>query len=151
MIQQTLSRIRRDTPARVLITKIGLDGHDRGSRIVAAYLRDAGMDVIYTPPWQSIDSVVNMALQEDVDVIGISTLATDHLIIPDMMQALVKAGLDSVQVFVGGIIPQQERPMLEQAGVRAIFGPGSGRDEIIASARTLAADARLQKQQQFGA
>ena len=71
------------SPPRVLITKIGLDGHDRGSRIVAAYLRDAGMEVIYTPPWQEIQSVVQLALQEDVDLIGVSSLATDHLIIPD--------------------------------------------------------------------
>ena len=82
------------SPPRVLITKIGLDGHDRGSRIVAAYLRDAGMEVIYTPPWQQIESVVQLALQEDVDLIGVSSLATDHLIIPDMMQALREAGLE---------------------------------------------------------
>ena len=65
-------------PIRVLVTKIGLDGHDRGSRVVAAYLRDAGMEVIYTPPWQSIDNVIALAEQEDVDVIGVSSLATDH-------------------------------------------------------------------------
>ena len=80
-------------PARVLVTKIGLDGHDRGSRIVAAYLRDAGMEVIYTPPWQSIAAVVKLATEEDVDVIGISSLATDHLIVPKMMDALREAGL----------------------------------------------------------
>ena len=80
---------------RVLITKLGLDGHDRGSRLVAAYLRDAGMEVIYTPPWQDIQSVVQLALQEDVDLIGISSLATDHLIIPDLIKALKDAGLDS--------------------------------------------------------
>ena len=77
------------SPCRVIITKIGLDGHDRGSRIVAAYLRDAGMEVIYTPPWQSIQAVVQLAQQEDVDLIGISTLATDHLIIPDLMRAVM--------------------------------------------------------------
>ena len=92
------------TPGRVLVTKIGLDGHDRGSRIVAAYLRDAGMEVIYTPPWQSIQAVVQLAQQEDVDLIGISTLSTDHLIIPDLMRALADAGLEAVAVFVGGII-----------------------------------------------
>lgn len=132
-------------PCRVLITKIGLDGHDRGSRIVAAYLRDAGMEVIYTPPWQSIQAVVQLAQQEDVDLIGISTLATDHLIIPDLMQALVDAGLQSVAVFVGGIIPAPERPMLEAAGVRAIFGPGSLREEIVDCALRLAAEAQQEK------
>jgi methylmalonyl-CoA mutase C-terminal domain/subunit len=138
------------SPARALITKIGLDGHDRGSRIVAAYLRDAGMEVIYTPPWQEIQSVVQLALQEDVDLIGISSLATDHLIIPEMMAALREAGLDSVEVFVGGIIPEQERPMLLKAGVRAIFGPGSQRDDIVECAKGLAAESRDKKQQAFG-
>ena len=79
---------RKDSRPRVLVTKIGLDGHDRGSRIVAAYLRDAGMEVIYTPPWQTIDAVVGISRQEDIDVIGLSSLATDHLIIPELMSAL---------------------------------------------------------------
>lgn len=132
-------------PARVLITKIGLDGHDRGSRIVAAYLRDAGMEVIYTPPWQAIESVVQTALQEDVDVIGISSLATDHLILPDLMDALRAAGLEAIKVFVGGIIPEQERQMLMDAGVRAVFGPGAKREEIVDCARLLVIDSRKQK------
>ena len=79
-------------PYRILVTKIGLDGHDRGSRIVAAYLRDAGMEVIYTPPWQALDDVVRLAGDEDVDVIGISSLSTDNLIIPALMSRLVAAG-----------------------------------------------------------
>jgi len=137
-------------PARVLITKIGLDGHDRGSRIVAAYLRDAGMEVIYTPPWQEIESVVQLALQEDVDVIGISSLATDHLIIPELMKALKGADMGAIEVFVGGIIPEQERPMLIDAGVREVFGPGSQRDEIVDCAKQMAAEARVKKQQMFG-
>ena len=90
-------------PARVLVTKIGLDGHDRGSRIVAAYLRDAGMEVIYTPPWQSIGAVVKLAMEEDVDVIGVSSLATDHLIVPKLMEALRAAGLGHIGLLVGGI------------------------------------------------
>jgi methylmalonyl-CoA mutase C-terminal domain/subunit len=108
------------------------------------------MEVIYTPPWQEIQSVVQLALQEDVDLIGVSTLATDHLIIPDMMAALREAGLDSVAVFIGGIIPEQERPMLLEAGVRAIFGPGSLRDDIVGCARELASEARVKKYQSFG-
>ena len=137
------------SPVRVLITKIGLDGHDRGSRIVAAYLRDAGMEVIYTPPWQQIGSVVQLALQEDVDLIGVSSLATDHLIIPDMMLALKEAGLEDVAVFVGGIIPEQERPMLESAGVEAIFGPGSQREDIVACAQRLGGEAQRAKQSRY--
>ncbi|OUR83024.1 methylmalonyl-CoA mutase [Cycloclasticus sp. 46_120_T64] len=134
------------TPVRALITKIGFDGHDRGSRIVAAYLRDAGMEVIYTPPWQEIDAVVQLALQEDVDLIGISSLATDHLIVPELMQKLSDAGLSEIEVFIGGIIPEQERPMLIEAGLGGIFGPGSSREEIIECAQRLAAAARLNKQ-----
>jgi len=129
-------------PARVLITKIGLDGHDRGSRIVAAYLRDAGMEVIYTPPWQSIAAVVKLALEEDVDVIGVSSLATDHLIVPKLMEALHAAGLGHVGLVVGGIVPEDERPALIAAGVSAIFGPGAARDEIIEHVASLAAKVR---------
>lgn len=127
---------------RVMITKIGFDGHDRGSRVVAAHLRDAGMEVIYTPPWQTVDSVVRIAMQEDVDVIGVSSLATDHLLFPDLMEALRYAGMGAVQVFVGGIIPEQERPRLKEAGVQAVFGPGSSRQEIVDCALRLGRDAQ---------
>jgi methylmalonyl-CoA mutase C-terminal domain/subunit len=126
----------------VLLTKIGLDGHDRGSRIVAAYLRDAGMEVIYTPPWQTIDAVVKLAMEEDVDVIGLSSLATDHLIVPQFLTAMKKAGLDHVGVLVGGIIPNDERPALIDAGVKAIFGPGSSRATIVDEVANTAQQAR---------
>ncbi len=132
-------------PARVLVTKIGLDGHDRGSRIVAAYLRDAGMEVIYTPPWQSIAAVVKLAMEEDVDVIGVSSLATDHLIVPKLMEALRAAGLGHIGLLVGGIVPEDERAALIEAGVSAIFGPGSARDEIIEHVANLAAQVRENK------
>jgi len=132
-------------PARVLVTKVGLDGHDRGSRIVAAYLRDAGIEVIYTPPWQTIPGVVKLAMEEDIDVIGISSLATDHLIVPKLMAALREAGLGHIGVLVGGIIPDDERPVLLQAGVSAIFGPGSARDDIIAHVGALAVNARSKR------
>lgn len=118
-------------PARVMVTKIGLDGHDRGSRLVAGFLRDAGMEVIYTAPWQAIETVVRQALEEDVDVIGISSLATDHLLVPKLMDAVRDAGLDDVAVVVGGIIPDDEVPALLEAGVAAVFHPGSSRDEIV--------------------
>ncbi|MFC1665416.1 cobalamin B12-binding domain-containing protein [Pseudomonadota bacterium] len=124
-------------PPKVLITKVGLDGHDRGSRVVAAYLRDAGMEVVYTAPWQKISTVVTLALQEDVDVIGVSSLATDHLIVPKLMQALKDAELGHIAVIVGGIIPDEEtRPLLE-TGVSKIFHPGTSREEIVESVRAL--------------
>ena len=129
-------------PLRVLVTKIGLDGHDRGSRIVAAYLRDAGMEVIYTPPWQTIAGVVKLATEEDVDIIGISSLATDHLIVPKMMDALRGAGLDHVRVIVGGIVPDEEKGALLAAGVSRIFGPGAARDEIVDFVATLGRQSR---------
>ena len=133
---------RLDPPARVLVTKIGLDGHDRGSRIVAAFLRDAGMDVIYTPPWQSIAGVVKLATEEDVDTIGVSSLATDHLIVPQLVEALREAGLGHVGVVVGGIVPTDEQPALIAAGVSAIFGPGASRDDIVEHVAALAAQSR---------
>ncbi|HXR57607.1 MAG TPA: cobalamin-dependent protein [Casimicrobiaceae bacterium] len=115
---------------KVLVTKIGLDGHDRGSRVVAAHLRDAGMEVIYTPPWQAIDAVVKLALEEDVDVIGISSLATDHRIVPKLMRALKHAEVDGVAVIVGGIVPDADEALLVEAGVARVFHPGSSLDEI---------------------
>lgn len=129
-------------PPRVLVTKIGFDGHDRGSRIVAAFLRDAGMEVIYTPPWQEIAAVVETAIEEDVDVIGISSLATDHLIVPRLMEALGAAGLGHVGVVVGGIVPEDEVAMLEQAGVARVFHPGEGRAAIIETVAALALASR---------
>lgn len=121
-----------DIRPKVLITKIGFDGHDRGSRIVAAGLRDAGMEVIYTPPWQEIATVVKLATEEDVDVIGISSLATDHLIVPKLLDALREAGLADVAVIVGGIVPDEDEQMLSDAGVARVFHPGSTIAEIAA-------------------
>jgi methylmalonyl-CoA mutase, C-terminal domain len=115
---------------KVLVTKIGLDGHDRGSRIVAAYLRDAGMEVIYTPPWQEIPVVVKLAIEEDVDVIGISSLATDHLIVPALVGALRDAGMTDVAVIVGGIVPDDDEDMLLAAGVARVFHPGTALADI---------------------
>lgn len=132
-------------PLRVLVTKIGLDGHDRGSRIVAAYLRDAGMEVIYTPPWQTIGGVVKLATEEDVDVIGISSLATDHLIVPKMMDALRAAGLGHVGVVVGGIVPEAEQPALAAAGVDRVFGPGAAREEIVECVTALGQKSRAER------
>jgi methylmalonyl-CoA mutase C-terminal domain/subunit len=133
---------QREDPARVLVTKLGLDGHDRGSRVVAAFLGDAGMEVIYTSPWQEIAAVVQLALQEDVDVIGISSLATDHLLVPKLTEALSAAGLGHVQVVVGGIVPDEDERMLMASGVSRIFHPGSSRDEIVTEVDGLAQQAR---------
>jgi methylmalonyl-CoA mutase, C-terminal domain len=132
-------------PPRVLVTKIGLDGHDRGSRIVAAYLRDAGMEVIYTPPWQTIAGTVKRAVEEDVDVIGISSLATDHLIVPQLMDALRSAGMTHVGVVVGGIVPDEEQPALLASGVGRVFGPGASRAEIVAAVAGMALRAQSQR------
>ena len=129
-------------PPKVLVTKVGLDGHDRGSRLVAAYLRDAGMGVVYTVPWQEIAAVVKLALEEDVDVIGISSLATDHLLLPQVMAALEEAGLGHVKVVVGGIVPDDEAAELLEAGVARVFHPGSAREDIVETVRRLAEDAR---------
>lgn len=122
-------------PIRVLVTKIGLDGHDRGSRLVAQFLRDAGMEVIYSPPWQTVDAVVAMALDEDVDVIGISSLATDHLLVPSLIAKLRSAGLDEVGIVVGGIIPDDEHRPLLDAGVHRVLGPGAASTEIVDAVR----------------
>ena len=132
-------------PPKVLVTKIGLDGHDRGSRVVAAFLRDAGMEVLYTPPWQEIGQVVRLAEEEDVDVIGISSLATDHLLVPKLMKALKKAGLEHVPVVVGGIVPDEDERKLRKAGVKEIFHPGASREEIVSKVAELAAEARAAK------
>ena len=126
-----------DIRPKVLITKIGFDGHDRGSRVVAAHLRDAGMEVIYPPPWQAIDTVVKLAVEEDVDVIGISSLATDHRIVPKLMRALREAGVAGVAVIVGGIVPDEDEAILVEAGVARVFHPGSSLDEIAAYIRSV--------------
>ena len=130
---------------KVLVTKIGFDGHDRGSRVVAAGLRDAGMEVIYTPPWQEIATVVKLAMEEDVDVIGISSLATDHLIVPKLMDALRDASMNDVAVIVGGIVPDQDEAMLLEAGVARDFHPGSSMAEIAAFVRNLTETGRARR------
>ena len=127
---------------RVLVGKPGLDGHDRGAKVVAAALRDAGMEVIYTPPWQEIATVVKLATEEDVDVIGISSLATDHLIVPKLMTALREAGMGDVRVIVGGIVPDEDEQMLLDAGVARVFHPGSALEDIATYVREAAVQVR---------
>jgi len=129
-------------PPKVMITKIGLDGHDRGSRVIAAHLRDHGMDVVYTPPWQDIQAVVRLALDEDIDVLGVSSLATDHLLVPRLMQALAEAGLGHIRVILGGIVPDDDERMLIEAGVSRVFHPGSALEEISDAVTALTREAR---------
>ena len=129
-------------PYKVLVTKVGLDGHDRGSRLGAAALRDAGMEVVYTGPWQSIPAVVKLATEEDVDLIGISSLATDHLIVPQLMEALRESGLGDVPVIVGGIVPDADERTLLEAGVARVYHPGSALATIAADVAALCAEAR---------
>ncbi len=117
---------------RVLVAKCGLDGHDRGAKVVAAALRDAGMEVIYTGLHQTPEMVVEAALQEDVDVIGISLLSGAHMtIFPRVLDLMKKKGLDDVLLIGGGIVPMQERVELEKTGVGKLFGPGTSTVEIV--------------------
>jgi len=127
---------------RVLVTKIGLDGHDRGSRIIAAWLRDAGMEVIYTAPWQKISTVIKIVQEEDVDVIGLSSLATDHLLVPKLMDALREAEYEHVKVVVGGIIPDADEAMLLDTGVSKVFHTGSSKDDVVQGIGEFAKQAR---------
>jgi methylmalonyl-CoA mutase C-terminal domain/subunit len=117
---------------RVLVAKPGLDGHDRGAKVIARALRDAGMEVIYTGLRQTPEMVVSAALQEDVDVIGLSILSGAHnAIVPRLMELLRQNKMDDVLVLVGGIIPDVDVPGLKQAGVAGVFQPGTSMDEII--------------------
>ena len=116
---------------RILIAKPGLDGHDRGAKVIARALRDAGMEVIYTGLRQTPEMIVNAALQEDVDAIGLSILSGAHMtLLPRIMSLLHENDMGDVPLFLGGIVPKEDIPLLEKMGVAAIFGPGSGLSEI---------------------
>ncbi|MBW4029308.1 MAG: cobalamin B12-binding domain-containing protein [Acidobacteria bacterium] len=118
---------------RVLVAKVGLDGHDRGINVIARSLRDAGMEVVYTGLFQTPESVARTAVDEDVDVVGLSILSGAHLtLVPLVIDAL--RGLDAaIPVVVGGIIPQEDVATLRDAGVAATFGPGASMDDIVAT------------------
>ncbi len=117
---------------RVLLAKPGLDGHDRGAKVVARALRDAGMEVIYTGIRQTPEMIVEAAIQEDVDVIGLSILSGAHLeLFPPVIEGLKKKGREDVLVIAGGIIPEDDIPALQQIGVKAVFGPGTSTEDII--------------------
>lgn len=117
---------------RVLLAKPGLDGHDRGAKVVARALRDAGMEVIYTGIRQTPEMIVEAAIQEDVDVIGLSILSGAHLeLFPPIIDGLTKKGREDVLVIAGGIVPEDDIPALQQMGVKAVFGPGTSTQDII--------------------
>jgi methylmalonyl-CoA mutase C-terminal domain/subunit len=117
---------------RVLVAKPGLDGHDRGAKVVARALRDAGMEVIYTGLRQTPEMIAEAALQEDVDVVGLSVLSGAHMaLLPRIVELLHSNDMDDVLVIAGGIIPEEDIAPLEQAGVRGVFGPGTSTDDIV--------------------
>ncbi|MCY4586983.1 MAG: cobalamin B12-binding domain-containing protein [Bryobacterales bacterium] len=120
------------TPIRVLVAKPGLDGHDRGAKVIARALRDAGMEVIYTGLRQTPEQVVNAALQEDVEFIGLSILSGAHTaIIPRVMKLLEEKEMDDVRVVLGGIIPDEDIDAMKRLGVAAVFQPGTPLESII--------------------
>ncbi len=119
-------------PIRVLVAKPGLDGHDRGAKVIARALRDAGMEVIYTGLRQTPQQIAETALQEDVDVVGLSSLSGAHNhLFPATVKALRERGLDEVLVIGGGIVPGQDVPALTEAGVAGVFGPGTATEAVV--------------------
>ncbi|MFC1905111.1 cobalamin B12-binding domain-containing protein [Chloroflexota bacterium] len=117
---------------RVLITKVGLDGHDRGAKVISKFMRDAGMEVVYLGLFQTPEGIVQAAIEEDVDVIGLSILSGEHLtLLPEVMKLVKKRGLNDVSVVVGGIIPRRHIPQLKEAGVSEVFETGTPIDSII--------------------
>lgn len=134
-----------EAPIRVLIAKPGLDGHDRGARVVARALRDAGMEVIYTGIRQTPAAIVQAVIDEDVDVLGMSSLSGAHAhLFPAVLQGLAEAGVDDVVVIGGGIIPPEDAEALKAQGMEAIFGPGASTDEIVSYIREAVERRRLQ-------
>jgi methylmalonyl-CoA mutase C-terminal domain/subunit len=125
---------------RVLIAKPGLDGHDRGAKLIARALRDAGMEVIYTGLRQTPQMITTAALQEDVDIVGLSILSGAHMtLVPRVIESLREAGLNDVSVFVGGIIPEEDWPALKELGVSAVYGPGTTTQQVIDDVKRLVA------------
>ncbi|MBX5326289.1 MAG: cobalamin B12-binding domain-containing protein [Candidatus Bathyarchaeia archaeon] len=124
--------MNQERKIRVLIAKPGLDSHDRGAKIVARALRDAGMEVIYTGLRQTPEQIVETALQEDVDVIGLSILSGAHTtLFPRIMELIKEKGLNDVLVFAGGIIPEEDVPEMKKIGIKEIFGPGTPTETLV--------------------
>jgi methylmalonyl-CoA mutase C-terminal domain/subunit len=128
-----------DQPLRIVVAKPGLDGHDRGAKVVARALRDAGHEVIYTGLRRTSQQIVDTVRDEDARFLGLSSLSGAHAhLFPQVCQKLVEAGLDDVIVFGGGIIPDDDRPALHEVGIRAVFGPGTPTSEILEFIQTAA-------------
>jgi methylmalonyl-CoA mutase C-terminal domain/subunit len=128
------------TPIRVLVAKPGLDGHDRGAKVIARALRDAGMEVIYTGLRQTPEMIVNAALQEDVRVIGLSILSGAHnVIVPRILELLREKHMEDVKLIVGGIVPDEDAEELKKQGVAAVFQPGASLDSIVQFIRSAVA------------
>ncbi len=137
-----MPRNTKVSPRRVLIAKPGLDGHDRGAKVVARALRDAGFEVIYAGLRQTPEEIVRAALEEDVDLIGLSILSGAHMaLFPKVLALLKKEKAADIPVFAGGIIPDEDARRLKKAGIRAIFGPGTSLEEIVSTAQRLARSA----------
>ncbi|MEE4351552.1 MAG: cobalamin B12-binding domain-containing protein [Desulfatiglans sp.] len=129
--------MKADRKIRVLMSKTGLDGHDRGAKVVTYFLRNEGMEVVYLGQFQTPESVVRTAIEEDVDVIGLSSLSGEHMsFVPSMMKLISQEGLDNVLVLLGGTIPRKEMPLLKEMGVDAIFESGSPMNSIIEFIKT---------------
>jgi methylmalonyl-CoA mutase C-terminal domain/subunit len=133
-----MARQPREAPIRVLIAKPGLDGHDRGAKVVARALRDAGFEVIYAGLRQTPEEIVRAALEEDVDLIGLSILSGAHMaLFPKVLELLKREKAGDIPVFAGGIIPDEDARRLKKSGIRAIFGPGTTLEEIVTTAQRL--------------
>jgi len=129
-----------NVPPRVLLAKIGLDGHDRGVKVLARSFRDAGMEVIYTGLWQTCEATMYAAMQEDVDIVGVSLLSAAHLtVMPELIRIRHELGVDHIPLVLGGIVPESDYSKLKDMGVAAVFNPGSPVDRIIEELRSLAA------------
>ncbi len=127
----------KERPYRVLIAKPGLDGHDRGAKVLALALRDAGMEVIYTGLRQTPEKIVQAAIQEDVDVIGLSCLSGAHMyLFPRVVELLREQGAEDIVVIGGGIIPKSDIPKLQEQGIAAVFGPGTSTQDVVEFIRT---------------
>ena len=134
-----MAKTTRAAPVRVLIAKPGLDGHDRGAKVVARALRDAGMEVIYAGLRQTPEEIVESAIEEDVDLIGLSILSGAHMaLFPRVIALLKKRKASDIPVFAGGIIPDEDAKRLKKIGLKAVFGPGTSLEQIVTTARGIA-------------
>jgi methylmalonyl-CoA mutase C-terminal domain/subunit len=134
-----MAKASKTSPIRVLIAKPGLDGHDRGAKVVARALRDSGMEVIYAGLRQTPEEIVDSAIEEDVDLIGLSILSGAHMaLFPKVIKLLKDRKASDIPVFAGGIIPDEDSRRLKKIGIKAVFGPGTTLEQIITTARSIA-------------